>query len=196
MPFRPSVLRLLPLLGLTQCLMQGEGAYPTQPMPAATQTGANTAGCFVDGQLWVAHYYNTTIGASNPKPVYAWWNNASLGGPILSLSLLKDNADQTLVHHDTSMNIELPGITRAGTYVLDLRPSTRGRGPNGYASFTLRKPTPDQEFLTDAQHTGTLVVTRFDTISRVVSGTFAFTARHAATGTVVRVTEGRFDAAL
>ena len=196
MPFRPAVLLLLPLLGLTQCFMPGEGAYPVQPMPAATQNGANTAGCRVDGQLWVAHYYDTMIGAINPKPVYAWWNNASLGGPILSLTFNKNIADVAQVHHDTSMNLELPGITRAGTYVLDQRPGTRGRGPTGYASFTFYKPTPNQEFLTDAQHTGTLVVTRFDTISRVVSGTFEFTARQAGTGTVVRVTEGRFDCTL
>ena len=49
MTLRPSVHLLPALLGLTQCIMSGEGYYPVQPVPAATQTGANTAGCVVDG---------------------------------------------------------------------------------------------------------------------------------------------------
>ena len=90
--------------------MSGEGYYPVQPVPATTQTGANTAGCVVDG---------------------------------------------------------LP--------------------------FSFYKPSPDRELFTGPDTPGRIVVTRFDTVARVVSGTVEFTARHDADGTLVRVSEGRFD---
>ena len=192
MPFRPAVLLLLPLLGLTQCIMEG-GYYPVQPMPDATQSGANTAGCVVDGLPWVANYYDTTIGVPSPRPVWARWDNFSAGRPNqLSLRFLKDIADRAQVHHDTNIKLELPGITRPGTFVLDQPATPRSTSP-AYAAFTFSKPTPDQELLTGPGFPGRVVVTRFDTLSRVVSGTFEFTARQASGGATVRVTEGRFD---
>lgn len=195
MSFRPAVLLLLPLLGLTQCLMQGEGTYPVQPMPAATQTGANTAGCLVDGLPWVANFYDTTLGVPAVRPVTAAWDNGSVGRPNhLSLSFLKNIADQAQVHHNTTVELELPGLTRPATFVLD-QPATPRQGTRNpaYAAFTFRKSSPNQELLTGPGSPGRVVVTRFDTLSRVVSGTFEFTARQASGGTPVRVTEGRFD---
>ena len=191
MPLRPSVPLLLPLLGLTQCIMQGEGAYPVDPMPAATQTGANTAGCVVDGLPWVASSNIPKIGPGNIPAVMASWNNFSVGRPNhLSLRFLKAIADEAQVHDQTRINLELPGITRPGTFVLD---QTAVYPYPAYARFTFSKPNPDQELLTGPGSPGRVVVTRFDTLSRVASGTFEFTAREGAGGTTVRVAEGRFD---
>ncbi len=49
--------------------------------------------------------------------------------------------------------------------------------------------TPSTNYYTDAANTGTVAVTRFDTVARVAGGTFAYTAR-AATGHLVHVTNG------
>ena len=66
-------------------------------------------------------------------------------------------------------------------------------GPIGYAGFSFYRPNPDRELFTGPDTPGRIVVTRFDTVARVVSGTVEFTARHDAGGKTVRVTEGRFD---
>lgn len=198
MPLRPTILLVTALLGLTQCIMQGESYYPVQPMPDATQTGANTAGCVVDGLPWVANLYDTTIGVPVIGPVTASWDNVSVHRPSLSLCFLKNIADEAQVHNNTKVELEVPGVTRPGTFVLDQQPPrTSGGGPIGYASFTFYKRNPNQPLLTGPGSPGRMVVTRFDTLARVVSGTFEFTAR-AATGAatgpaMVRVTEGRFD---
>lgn len=141
MPLRPPILLLSCLLGLTQCIMQ-EGGYPQQPMPDATQTGANTAGCVVDGLPWVANFYNTTIGVPAPRPVAAWWDNVSVGRPHLSLRFLKDIADQAQVHHDTRIELELPGITRPGTFVLDQPPPHVGQRPRRLRRLHLPQAHP------------------------------------------------------
>ena len=192
--FTPFLL-LGSLLGLTQCLPFPDNmARPEDKLPAATQTGANTAGCVVDGLPWVANFYNTSIGVFTPRHVTASWDNISAGRPHLSLYFLKDIADQAQVHHDTDIELELPGLTRPGTFVLDQTATPRQGNRNpAYAAFTFHKPNPAQELLTGPDTPGRVVVTRFDTVARVVSGTFEFTARQASGGTAVRVTEGRFD---
>ena len=48
------------------------------------------------------------------------------------------------------------------------------------APFPFYEPAPDQELLTGPGSPGRVVVTRFAPLSRVVSGTFALTARQAA----------------
>jgi hypothetical protein len=50
-------------------------------------------------------------------------------------------------------------------------------------------------YQTDSNHTGNVTVTRFDTTSRTVSGTFSFTARDVYGTEVVIASEGRFDTA-
>ena len=199
MPFRSSVLLLLPLLGLTQCLPFPDNvSYPVQPMPAATQSGANTAGCVVDGHLWVAHEdedYTIGVPRSTPQPVRARWNPAAGGrSSHLALSFDKYINDRGQVHHDTSIKLELPAIARPGTFVLDQAANPQiGNGPTAYAAFTFNRASPSLTFLTGPAYPGRVVVTRFDTLSRVVSGTFEFTANQATGGRPVRVAEGRFD---
>ena len=99
----------------------------------------------------------------------------------------------------------LPDITRPGTFAFDQRANPEVvNGPVAYAAFTFYKPSPDQELLTGSAHPGRLVVTRLDTLARVVSGTFEFTPAEVTSGLTangtsipggktVRVTEGRFD---
>ena len=93
----------------------------------------------------------------------------------------------------TGVKLELPGITQSGTFVFDQTPRPNVvSGPIGYASFTFSKH-PRRELFTGPDSPGRVVVTRFDTSAHVVSGTFEFTARQVPGGTLVRVSEGRFD---
>ena len=200
----PLLLVLLPLLGLSQCIGLNEEPAPALPMPAATQTGANTAGCRVDGQLWVAERTYLLFGPQGP-PVTAKWDNASTGGPHLLLYFEKQLSDEARLHYDTDLTLKIPGITGPGTFALDRTPNPNlwlGNVP--HAVFTFNKPSPRRTHLTGPQTPGRLVVTRLDTVARIVSGTFEFTAAEGTSGLTgngtpvpggktVRVTDGRFD---
>ena len=97
-------------------------------------------------------------------------------------------------HNRTGLRLELPGIARSGTFVFDQPPRPLvSNGPIGYDAFTFNRSCPPQELLTGPQALGRMGVTRFDTLARVASGTFEFTARQVTGGATVRVTEGRFD---
>ena len=203
MPFRPAVLLLLPLLGLTQCIMGDNGPMPKDKMPDATQTGANTAGCFVDGLLWVPRNNGEGAGGAPLPAIVASWRKIRGGRHPLALTFTKNIDDRSHVHGETGLTLYLPDITQPGTFVLDQEAHTMVvNGPTAYAGFQFNR-SPTHELLTGPGAPGRLVVTRLDTSSRVVSGTFEFTPAEVSGGLTggtpvpggitARVTEGRFD---
>ena len=104
MPFRPSVLLFPALLGLTQCIME-PGPAPKEKMPAATQTGANTAGCVVDGLTWVPRNNGQTMGGQPLPAVEAKWRTVTGGRHPLALVLVKNIDDRTHVHGETGLQL-------------------------------------------------------------------------------------------
>ena len=203
MPFRSSVLLLVSLLGLTQCM--NEVPVPEDKLPAATRTGANTAGCVVDGITWVPRNNGYMMNGSPLPAIDAQWRKVRGGRHPLSLVLVKNIDDRTHVHGETGLHLYLPDITQPGTFAFDqsANPSVVN-GPTAYAGFNFNKPSPDQELRTGPDAPGRLVVTRLETVARVVSGTFEFTPAEVTSGLTgngtpvpggktARITEGRFD---
>jgi hypothetical protein len=205
MPFRPSVLLLLPLLGLTQCLLLPDDiSMPEDKMPAVTQTGANTAGCVVDGLTWVPRNVGQTMSGQPLPAIDVEWGKVPGGRHPLSLVLAKNIDDQTHVHGQTFLHLYLPDITQPGTFVLDQSadPSVVN-GPTAYAGFRFAR-SPRKQLRTGPGAPGRLIVTRLDTSARIVSGTFEFTPAEVTSGLTgngtpipggktARITEGRFD---
>ena len=204
MPCRSSVLLLGSLLGLTQCLPFPDNvSMPEDKLPAATQTGANTAGCIVDGLTWVPRREGFLFGG-NYSPIDVQWGKVRGGRHPLALVLIKNIDDVTQVHGETSLHLYLPDITQPGTFVLDqpANPSVVN-GPTAYADFHFNR-SPTKQLRTGPGAPGRLVVTRLDTVARVVSGTFEFTPAEVTSGLTgngtpvpggktARITEGRFD---
>jgi hypothetical protein len=95
---------------------------------------------------------------------------------------------------EKEFEIYIQNIT--GTGVFQFNQNT-GKYPNhsgSYAYYIKRKFMPLGEWITDTQYTGSITVTRFDTVNQIVSGTFEFTAESTDhTADPITVTEGRFD---
>ena len=72
-----SLLPLAALLGLSQCQKKDAGpAKPEDQLPPATQTGAGTFGCLLNGQPWPLQGYS---GRPNFITTYdAGYSNGSL----------------------------------------------------------------------------------------------------------------------
>lgn len=205
MPFRSSVLLLVSLLGLTQCLLLPDDvSMPEDKMPAATQTGANTAGCVVDGLTWVPRNVGYTMSGDRLPAIDVQWRKVRGGRYPLALVLAKNIDEPTNVHGQTYLYLYLPDITQPGTFVLDqsANPSVVN-GPTAYAGFDFGR-SPTKELRTGPGAPGRLVVTRLDTVARIVSGTFEFTPAEVTSGLTgngtpisggktARITEGRFD---
>jgi hypothetical protein len=166
----------LALLLLTQCGKSTDTPVPLDELPPATQTGANTFGCFVNDQVWTPGNRNATV-------TYALnYNNGNLELTVYRVPDANSARRQTLA-------LGVNFVTRAGTYPLDLAATASG------ASFTDRaQPAPCNSFsyVDISFRTGTLTVTRLDQQAGIIAGTFKFTLAKSGCDTV-RVNNGRFD---
>ena len=198
MSLRPSVLLLLALLGLSQCGIPNDSPSPADTLPAATQTGAGTAGCILDGQPWTARV--NTFAIPMIRPVYVFSIPTFSGPRPMSLSFQKNVDDESATNNETMISLELPDVSHPGRYVFDQTPTHLGVigliGTPAYLTFTDHHTLPEQLCYTGPTATGYLLVTRFDTAAHVISGTFEFTAHSDQSGRTVRATEGRFDCKL
>ncbi|MET4076641.1 hypothetical protein [Hymenobacter sp. UYCo722] len=181
------LLLLLPLLGLlASCEDATADLYPTLPpvhLPAASQLGANTFGCLVNGQPWEASNSRTLDGrVLTPTAHYQHgelrldaFRRLQVEGPITSVAL-------------RAAHVSGPGVYDLG-------------GPAEIAGRTAALATSNRQ-LAYALGTGTLTITRLDTAGAhpVVAGRFELrtsltpeSAWPAGFPANVRVTEGRFD---
>ncbi|WP_324671848.1 hypothetical protein [Hymenobacter sp. GOD-10R] len=146
---------------------------PLEQLPPATQTGAETFGCLLNGQAWKPKGFNGTGNYSvDYDPGYQ-------GGTLNIFTYrLEQKGDQHIVLYSDS-------LTRVGIY-----PLTR-RHHSG-ALFSDEKT--GCEFLQDGPQyqAGALTITRLDLTAGIIAGTFHFKLYQPGCDSVI-ITEGRFD---
>lgn len=153
---------------------------PLDQLPAVTQTGANTAGCLVNGKVLLPRgqkIQNGTVLAAK----YQFLN----GGYHFGLNI-DDNSDSALpgigIGSD-NVNFEI-----GKTYILgeNLYDNSKINIYADYINFN------NGDYKTTSSITGELKFSRLDTINFIASGTFWFDAVNN-NGEKVQVREGRFD---
>ena len=169
---------------LVLCLAQCSKDDPEASLPAATQTGANTAGCLVDGQAFVAKSYGYDVFSPPIKGVsggfysdgtYRMDMNAKIGEQRMRISLCLNGQ-------------------QVGSYVLNGNPLKNPIPALSHAAYSIRIYNDSETYLTDARHTGTATLTRVDATTGLASGTFSFTAVSDKDSTrTISITNGRFD---
>jgi len=136
---------------------------PSNTLPPITQTGANTFGCKVNGQVWL------------PTTVWVDYHN---GGMVISAN------NWYGFHSDVIITISEFTAFKPGNYELSANTSYISKG-----SYRNGKDM----YYTDSIYLGNLTINRLDSVNSILSGTFSFDAKNASTGEVIHVTEGRFD---
>jgi hypothetical protein len=171
------------LLLLTQCKKNSlELAKPEDQLPPATQTGARTFGCLLNGQLWVP---SGNSGMPNFRVTY---DPAYDGGNLDIRTYRVINGTQQTQFLSLGFNqISQPGTYRFQSVITSLTTPHNidfndGNGDACYEFISHRGTTTR----------GELTITRLDKQQGIVSGTFAFTLLQPGCDTI-RVTKGRFD---
>jgi hypothetical protein len=172
----PAFLLLAALLGLSQC--KHASPAPVDQLPPATQAGANTFGCLVNGQAWTPRGND---GFSNYSVVL----DRDANGDILDIHTYRiygqdPDESQAMVLFAT----QIKGI---GAYLFRSPQRTR-------ASFEYQKTHcywSSRDSATTYRR-GSLTITRLDRVAGIISGTFAFTLYKPGCDSV-RITQGRFD---
>ncbi|WP_405203080.1 hypothetical protein [Dokdonia sp. LLG6352-1] len=170
---------LLVSLFLVNCNNDDNGndgpTYPLDELPAATQTGAQTLGCLINGEPFIP----SNFGNSAPNAFYQFVDgaytlsiSASSGGGDSFQSILIGTIDNPQIIDENS------------SYAL-----ISCALPNYCGELT---SFPDELIAVNSQNSnpGLLTITRFD--DSIISGTFGFTVLDN-DGNEITITDGRFD---
>ena len=160
------ILILITTFTLSCCNKEDDNPQnPIDQLPLATQTGANTFGCLINGEPFVVS--NT----SNQTAIYQ--------GGVLQIG---GGIDNSIMDKRISINISAP-INLNTPYDLTLF-------PNNLAIFV----NNGEGCYYDYDHTtsGTLTITKFDQTNFIISGTFNFSTQTNECENI-NITNGRFD---
>ena len=164
------LLLLIPLLVLTSCFNDDNiNKAPIDQLPPPTQSGKYTFGCLVNGEAMIPN--NTMYMSAH----YEGAGFIDIGGSMDKNEL---NQNITLIVVDP--------ITMNQRYNLNNYPNQVAR----YISFSENIPTCYYDF--ENTYEGWIEFSKFDTINKIVSGTFEFSTVIENCDTI-SVTNGRFD---
>ena len=151
-------------------------------LPAATQTGANTFGCKLNGDFWVPAGFGIVPTAPTLE--------ARFGSTDLYINARNFSSSPT----ESEFEIFIKDATHTGSYTLNTGAGYPTTFTSNYAYYVHRRINPDNEWITASPYTGSVTITKIDSINHFVSGTFQFQAINIYNSPQpINVTEGRFD---
>ena len=143
-------------------------------LPAPTIEGLNTFGCKINGKVWIANGIRNDQGPA-AKAIEVEFKQLSASTFYLFIHTNASTKDR--------VQLSIPNAV-IGTNILEYRPDE---------PFAVYYDNQFRLFTTSALNSGKVVITRLDTVKRIVSGTFEFEGQYIVSKEIVRVTEGRFD---
>jgi|GEM_PF-305925 len=155
------------------------GCNSDDSMPAATQTGAETFACYVNGKPFINRlgWLDCFYGLIDGEYYFV------IGGIDERYT---DTSDPL------SIGLETTKKTISEGEVLKLLERSDGNAL-GDARFSFSS-SYNKYSSTNSEYSGELTITKLDFENRIVSGTFWFDIQHPKTGERVQIREGRFDA--
>jgi hypothetical protein len=165
------------LLTLNSCSEKDNPTLtPLEQLPKATKTGANTAGCLVNGEAFL------------PKGFFPSGNLICYFINQENFSLDISNKENSNIN---SIVIGVDNLQLEVNKVISL--NTRRLINSKFAEYNILKDNGNDElYSTTPQITGELIITHHDYNNAIISGTFWFDAVNNI-GEKVEVREGRFD---
>jgi hypothetical protein len=164
------------LLVSTNCKKDDDGTKTAlEQLPPATQTGAQTFGCLIDGKPFIPDNF----GSGRPSAFYQF-----VGGAYTSVIKGARRNDEPSISISIGA-LDIEGFSEQ-EYLLTIEQSE-----NFYGLYLL-----DGGIVLDASTNiskpGKLNITRFDDKAFIISGTFEFTVLDN-DGKEIKITDGRFD---
>lgn len=165
---------------LTQCSKcKDNDPAPKAQLPPATQTGANTFGCLVNGEAWTPQGSDGTSNFSvSYDPGYRY---GTLNVATYRITGQGSTEFESIVFYSDSLR-------STGIYPLTFP----GRQEGTFANYKTGCQFPGRGM---HQRRGRLIITRLDLTAGIIAGTFEYTLTKIGNPGCdsVRITQGRFD---
>ena len=175
---------LILLTALTLSCCDKDDDKSSDQLPPATTAGANTAGCLVNGQVFLPK------GSSQFGPILSCFYQYDQGGYHLGLGIAdKRNGNIKAVNISLNPN----PLTENTTYHLVAIVNGSANYNSNFGEYTIySNTTNDNKFTTTNIYIGELKITKLDTQQKIISGTFWYDAINN-NGEKVEIRDGRFD---
>ncbi|MDP3667216.1 MAG: DUF6252 family protein [Sediminibacterium sp.] len=172
---------------LSSSCRKNKPVNPIDQLPPETQTGANTFGCLVDGEVFKPGGASLTGGSLSCN--YQYLGTGPSGGYFFRLAAISRN-NNSGESKSIGLFTDSLKILQGGEYKF-IAPRIK---ESAYAlyGYTKDNPITIDDYETNNLNTGKLQIKKLDTINQIVSGTFWFDAVNA-NGQKVQIREGRFD---
>lgn len=178
------ILILLTTFALS-CCDKDDNKTPIEQLPAATTTGANTAGCLVNGKVFIRK------GSSQFGPTLSCFYQQDQSGYHLGLSITEKGSVE---NKSVGIATNSEQLVENTTYKLVARTSdVNNNYISNFGQFIINSNiTSSNQFYTTNINIGELKITKLDTKQKIISGNFWFDAINL-DGEKVQVRDGRFD---
>jgi hypothetical protein len=153
-------------------------------LPAATTTGANTAGCLVNGQVFLPR------GNSQFGPTLSCFYQQDQDGYHLGLSIVEKGSNE---NKSVTISTNPLQLIQNTTYNLAEQTNNGSNYNSNFGQFIINSNIySSNQFYTTNTNIGELKITRLDTQQKIISGTFWYDAINPQ-GEIVKIRDGRFD---
>lgn len=153
-----------------------------EKLPPATQTGANTVGCLVNGMAFLPS--GSLTGSSNPYCGYYYDEFVLVFRVVKNEENITGNGTESV-----AIYIDETIVEENAVYILK---HIQGQKRAVFKIIGGTITTPDEYYETNNEYTGELHITKLDKDNNIISGTFWFDAVNEQ-GEAVEIREGRFD---
>ncbi|TAE43334.1 MAG: hypothetical protein EAZ51_01875 [Sphingobacteriales bacterium] len=171
-PLKNILVLFCSLLMLAASCKKEKSKNPIDDLPPATQTGANTFGCLINGEIWKPK------GGLLDRTLDLSYDPGYMGGTfnVLANRLISQGVKE-------SITIGSYNIKSTGSYVI-----SEDKVIIYYSNSKCTYLGSEK----DNVQTGTLTISRLDLQAKIISGTFNFKLEKTGCPTII-ATEGRFD---
>jgi hypothetical protein len=163
-----------------------------EQLPPITQTGANTFGCLINGQVFTPEgstWSGSNLIAGNDY-TYLSFPGGAYDGNIFSITATNkmNTSDITSIH----LEFDSMYVTQGVTYTLGTPKAGKGYGEYIHV-YSSGNGGANVQLVTSNTDTGQFILTRYDTVNLIASGTFWFNVIDSTSGDTIKITDGRFD---
>lgn len=149
-------------------------------LPPATQTGENTFGCLIDGEVFIPDAGNC-LGCIDVSASYEFVD----GKYYLAISGVYDR-------NNSMKNISLFSPPIDSLEEIEYPLKSYENGIEYSAEVGVVNNTVSKSYFTSNEQPGLLTITKFDESNKIISGTFEFNA-FTTSNESITITQGRFD---
>ncbi|RYE12239.1 MAG: hypothetical protein EOP34_11205, partial [Rickettsiales bacterium] len=145
-------------------------------LPAATQIGANSFGCMVNGKVFLP-----SVGSGITSTLRSTYDSST--GYLNLFANNTSNKDFMITVH-----LQAVGILLQENKIYQLTEyNINNKASGSYELYYYNQGPPTIYYRTNNQTTGTLTITKLDLVKQILSGTFAFDSVNGS-GEIVHIT--------